>query len=95
MIINYLCPPALLYVVFFMISIVVELSEKKYKTAFTQTIICIIFTCILQLFCMADMSLLAWVLVFIPIIMYTYMVLIIFIVFSMSPADNKHIVVKK
>jgi ABC-type bacteriocin/lantibiotic exporter with double-glycine peptidase domain len=95
MIINYLCPPALLYVVFFMISIVVELSEKNYKTAFTQTIICIIFTCILQLFCMADMSLLAWVLVFIPIIMYTYMVLIIFIVFSMSPADNKHIVVKK
>jgi hypothetical protein len=95
MIINYLCPPALLYVVFFMISIVVELSEEKYKTAFTQTIICIIFTCVLQLFCMADMSLLAWILVFIPIIMYTYMVLIIFIVFSMSPADNKHIVVKK
>ena len=92
---NYLCPPAILYVVFFMISIVVELSEKNYKTAFTQTIICIIFTCLLQLFCMADMTLLAWVLVFIPIIMYTYMVLIIFLVFSMSPADNKHIVVKK
>ncbi len=95
MILNYLCPPALLYVVFFMISIVAELSEAKYKTAFTQTIICIIFTCVLQLFCMANMSLLAWVLVFIPIMMYTYMVLIIFLVFRMSPSDNKHIVVKK
>ena len=94
MILNYLCPPAILYVVFFMISIVGELSEKKYKTAFTQTIICIIFTCILQLFCMANMSLLAWILVFIPIMMYTYMVLIIFLVFRMSPSDNKHIVVK-
>ena len=91
---NYLCPPAILYVVFFIISIVVELSEEKYKTAFTQTIICIVFTCILQLFCMADMSLMAWILVFIPIIMYTYMVLIIFLVFRMSPKDNKHIVVK-
>jgi ABC-type bacteriocin/lantibiotic exporter with double-glycine peptidase domain len=91
---NYLCPPAILYVVFFMISIVVELSEEKYKTAFTQTIICIVFTCILQLFCMADMSLMAWILVFIPIIMYTYMVLIIFLVFRMSPKENKHIVVK-
>jgi ABC-type bacteriocin/lantibiotic exporter with double-glycine peptidase domain len=78
-----------------MISIVAELSEAKYKTAFTQTIICIIFTCVLQLFCMANMSLLAWVLVFIPIMMYTYMVLIIFLVFRMSPSDNKHIVVKK
>ena len=95
MILNYLCPPAILYVVFFMISIVAELSEEKYKAAFTQTIICIIFTCILQLFCMANMSLLAWVLVFIPIMMYTYMVLIIFLVFRMSPSDNKHIVVKK
>jgi ABC-type bacteriocin/lantibiotic exporter with double-glycine peptidase domain len=94
MILNYLCPPAILYVVFFMISIVVELSEEKYRTAFTQTIICIVFTCILQLFCMADMSLMAWILVFIPIIMYTYMVLIIFLVFRMSPKDNKHIVVK-
>jgi hypothetical protein len=43
---------------------------------------------------MADMSLMAWILVFIPIIMYTYMVLIIFLVFRMSPKDNKHIVVK-
>jgi len=94
MILNYLCPPAILYVVFFIISIVIELSEEKYKTAFTQTIICIVFTCILQLFCMADMSLMAWILVFIPIIMYTYMVLIIFLVFRMSPKDNKHIVVK-
>ena len=94
MILNYLCPPALLYVVFFIISIVIELSEEKYRTAFTQTIICIVFTCILQLFCMADMSLMAWILVFIPIIMYTYMVLIIFLVFRMSPKDYKHFVVK-
>ena len=94
MILNYLCPPALLYVVFFMISIVVELSEAKYKAAFTQTIICIIFTCILQLFCMANMSLLAWVLVFVPIMMYTYMVLIIYLVFRMSPESNKQFIIK-
>jgi ABC-type bacteriocin/lantibiotic exporter with double-glycine peptidase domain len=94
MILNYLCPPALLYVVFFMINIVVEISEGKYKTALTQTIICIIFTSILQLFCMADMSILAWVLVFIPIIMYTYMVLIIFLVFRMNPQSNKQLIVK-
>ena len=94
MILNYLCPPALLYVVFFMINIVAEISDKQYKTAFTQTIICIIFTCLLQLFCLADMSIIAWVLVFIPIMMYTYMVLIIFLVFRMSPQDKKQIVVK-
>lgn len=94
MILNYLCPPALLYVVFFMINIIVEISEAKYKTAITQTIICIIFTCILQLLCVADMSVISWLLVFIPIIMYTYMVLIIFLVFRMNPQSNKQLILK-
>jgi hypothetical protein len=91
MILNYLCPPALIYVVFFMINIVLDLSEAKYKDAFTQLIICSIFTCLLQIFCMANMSLISWVLVFIPIIMYTYMVLLIFLVFRFDPYNKQYI----
>ena len=94
MILNYLCPPALLYVVFFMIHVIIELSEKNYKGALTQTIICIIFTCILQIFCTANMTIIAWLLVFIPIILYTYMVIIIFLVFRMNPDSKKQYLVK-
>ena len=85
MILNYLCPPALLYVVFFLIQIVIEISNESYKQALTQTIICVIFTCILQIFCNANLTLIAWLLVFIPVIMYTYMVLLIFMVFRLNP----------
>lgn len=85
MILNYLCPPALLYVVFFLIQIVIELSHKSYTQALTQSIICVIFTCILQIFCNANLTLIAWLLVFIPVIMYTYMVLLIFMVFRLNP----------
>jgi ABC-type bacteriocin/lantibiotic exporter with double-glycine peptidase domain len=92
MILNYLCPPALIYIVFFTINIVIDLSEQKYKNAFTQLIICSIFTCLLQIFCMADMSLLSWVLVFIPIILYTYMVLVIFLIFRLNKDDKQYIV---
>ena len=91
MILNYLCPPALIYVVFFMINIVLDLSEAKYKDAVTQLIICSIFTCLLQIFCMANMSLISWLLVFIPIIMYTYMVLLIFLVFRFDPHNKQYI----
>ena len=94
MILNYLCPPALLYVVFFMINVVIEISEKKYRTALTQAIICVIFTCILQIFCTANMSIIAWLLVFIPIILYTYMVIIIYLVFRMNPESKKQYLVK-
>jgi len=94
MILDYLCPPALIYVVFFLIHVVIEISEKNYKGAFTQTIICIIFTCMLQLLCTANMSIIAWILVFIPIILYTYMVIIIYLVFRMNPEANKKFLIK-
>jgi len=95
MILNYLCPPALLYVVFFLIQIVIEISHKSYTQALTQTIICIIFTCILQIFCNANLTLIAWLLVFIPVIMYTYMVLLIFMVFRLNPDKAKQFLIKK
>ena len=94
MILNYLCPPALIYVVFFLIQIIIEISHNKYKQALTQTIICIIFTCILQILCNADLSIVSWILVFIPIIMYTYMVLLILMVFRLNPEGVKQYLVK-
>jgi ABC-type bacteriocin/lantibiotic exporter with double-glycine peptidase domain len=93
MILNYLCPPALIYVVFSFINVVLDLSDEKYKDAFTHTIVAGIFTCMLQLFCMANMPFLSWVLVFIPIVLYTYMTLIIFLVFRNDP--NNNIILKK
>jgi hypothetical protein len=95
MILNYLCPPALLYVVFFLIQIVIEISNESYKQALTQSIICIIFTCILQIFCNANLTLIAWLLVFIPVIMYTYMVLLIFMVFRLNPDKAQKYLIKK
>ena len=94
MILNYLCPPALIYVVFFLIQIIIELSNNKFKQALTQTIICIIFTSILQILCNAELSIISWILVFIPIIMYTYMVLIILMVFRLNPEGVKQYLVK-
>jgi len=95
MILNYLCPPALLYVVFFLIQIVIEISNESYKQALTQSIICVIFTCILQIFCNANLTLIAWLLVFIPVIIYTYMVLLIFMVFRLDPDKAKQYLIKK
>jgi hypothetical protein len=94
MILNYLCPPALLYVVFFLIQVVLEISHEQYKQAFTQFIICIIFTCILQIFCNANLTLMAWLLVFIPVILYTYMVLLIFMVFRLNPDRASKYIIK-
>jgi hypothetical protein len=85
MIINYLCPPALLYAVIMFIYLILELSNEKYHQAFVKSIVGIIFTCILQAFCQMNIGLISWVFVMIPIIFYTYITLLTFFIFGVNP----------
>ena len=90
MILNYLCPPALLYAVIMLIYLILELSNNKYHQAFVKAIVGIIFTCILQVFCQMNLGLISWLLVMIPIIFYTYITLLVFFVFGVNP-EIKHL----
>ncbi len=85
MILNYLCPPALLYAVIMLIYLVLELSNEKYHQAFVKAIVGIIFTCILQAFCQMNLGLISWIFVMIPIIFYTYITLLTFFIFGVNP----------
>ena len=88
MIINYLCPPALLYLVIMLIYVILELSDNNYRQALVKMIIGIIFTCILEAFCQMSLGFVSWILVMIPIIFYTYITLIVFFVFGLNPKDK-------
>ena len=88
MILSKLCSPALLYLTFMILHILVQMSKEKYKDALLKLIISVIFTLILQMFCMQNMRVISWLLVFIPIIMYTYTTLIIFFVFGLNPTER-------
>ena len=88
MLLEYLCPPALLYAVIMLVYLVLELSNKNYHQAFVKAIVGIIFTCILQVFCKMSLSLVSWLIVMIPIIFYTYMTLLVFFVFGLNPKDE-------
>lgn len=85
MILNYLCPPALLYAVIMLIYLVLELSNEKYHQAFVKSIVGIIFTCILQAFCQMNLGIISWIFVMIPIIFYTYITLLTFFMFGVNP----------
>jgi len=77
-----LCSPALLSLVFVLIHSITETMNENYKQAFVKLLIGIMFTMLLQVFCLQNMKLISWLLVFIPMIMYTYTTLIIFFVFG-------------
>lgn len=88
MILTNLCSPALLYLVFMMIHVISQMFNEQYNDALVKLIIGIIFTVVLQLLCMQNMKIISWLLVFIPIILYTYTTLIIFFVFGANPKDR-------
>ena len=85
MLLDYLCPPALLYATIMLICLILELSHEKYHQAFVKAIVGIIFTCILQAFCQMSLGVVSWILVMIPIIFYTYITLLTFFVFGLNP----------
>lgn len=88
MILTSLCSPALLYLVFMLIHVITEMANENYEGMYAKLLIGLLFILILQAFCMQNMKIISWLLVFIPIIVYTYTTLIIFFVFGTNPKDR-------
>jgi hypothetical protein len=85
MLLDYLCPPALLYATIMLIYLILELSNENYHQAFVKAIVGIIFTCILEAFCRMNLGVVSWIIVMIPIIFYTYITLLTFFIFGLNP----------
>ena len=86
-----LCTPALIYVIFSVFQIIIDTLYGLYNTALFKFIIMIIFTLILNTFCNAGMSIISWIIVFIPFIFMTTLVSILLYLFGLDVATGlKH-----
>ena len=90
MIIDSLCPPAVLYLGFSVIQIIIDLFRGQQNSAFLKVIVMIIFTILLNQLCIGGLTILSWFIVFIPFIMMTYITTILLYVFGLSPTKGKH-----
>jgi uncharacterized membrane protein len=83
-----ICSPALLYLAFSMVQIVIDLFQGSYETALLKFIIMFIFTAILNILCLNGFTKLVWFIVIIPIILLTYISSILFYVFGINPGKS-------
>ena len=83
-----LCGPALVYIGFSLIQIFIDIYAGVFNSAFLKFIVMIIFTLILNILCNLGFTVIAWVLVFIPIIMMTIISTLLLRVFGLDP-DQK------
>jgi hypothetical protein len=62
--------------------------HNKRHDALIKTIVMIVFSLVLQLLCMKGLSIISWIIVFIPFILFTYITAIIMFVFGLNPDKN-------
>lgn len=83
-----LCIPALVYMIFMLVHVIVSTFEKNYSDALLNIVLGVLMTLLLQVICMRGMGIVSWIIVFIPFIFYTYMIMIISYVFGVNPQSG-------
>jgi hypothetical protein len=88
MIVEYICPPAILYLAFSITQIVIDMFRGDASTAFLKFIVMIVFTVVLNILCAAGLGIISWFIVFIPFILMTYITTVLAFVFGIPKKDN-------
>jgi len=88
MLLSGICGPALVYIGFSLIQIFIDIYAGVFNSAFLKFVVMIIFTLVINILCDLGYTTIAWVLVFIPIIMMTLISTLLLRVFGLDP-DKK------
>ena len=85
MILDKLCMPAILYIGFTLTHIIIDLFNKLYNTAILKFVLMIIFTTMLDLLCKSGLTVISWIIVFMPFILLTAITILLLFSLGLSP----------
>jgi hypothetical protein len=88
MLLSEVCGPAFVYIGFSLIQIFIDVYAGAFNSAFLKFVVMIIFTLVINILCSLGYTVIAWVLVFIPIIMMTLISTLLLRIFGLDP-DKK------
>lgn len=89
MLINNLCGPALIYLVFSLTQIIIDIFKELYNTAFLKFIVMIVFTILLNILCEKGLGVVSWMIVFVPFIFMTLITSILLFSFGLTPSRGR------
>lgn len=91
MLIDRLCSPALIYLAFSIIQLILDMSQGKFKLAIAKLFICLIFTYLLNLLCKQKLSQLSWIIISLPFLFMGYMSLLLVYALGFSDLNGNDI----
>lgn len=84
-----LCSPAIIYLIFSSTQIIIDTFKGLYNTALMKIIVMIMVTVLLNILCQQGLSVVSWMIVFIPFILMTVIVSILLYVFGLDASSGK------
>ena len=89
MFINNICSPAIIYLGFSITQIIIDIYKNMYNTAFLKFVVSIVFTIILNIICERGLSVISWIIVFVPFMFITVITSILLYMFGLDPFFGK------
>ena len=84
-----LCAPAIIYLIFSITQILIDIFKGLYNTAFIKVIVAVMVTLLLNILCERGLNVVSWIIVFIPFILMTVIVTMILYIFGLDAATGK------
>lgn len=84
-----LCTPALIYLIFSITQITIDIFKKDYNVALVKFTVAFIFTILLNYLCSSGLGIVSWIIVFIPFILMSVIVTYILTFFGIDPKTKE------
>ena len=84
-----LCTPALIYLIFSITQITIDIFKRDFNVALVKFFVAFIFTILLNYLCQSGLGIVSWVIVFIPFILMSIIVTYILTFFGIDPKTKK------
>jgi hypothetical protein len=83
-----LCAPAIIYLIFSVTQILIDTFKGLYNTAFMKVIVTFMVTLLLNILCEKNLTVVSWIIVFIPFLLMTLIVSILLYIFGLDAATG-------
>lgn len=84
-----ICAPALLYIAFSLTHVIIDTFKGLYNSAMTKFLIMIVFAGFLNILCKSGLTIISWVVVFIPFIAMSILTTVVLFTLGLSPKSGK------
>ena len=79
-----ICPPAMIYIVFSITQIIIDIVKGLYNTAFVKFIVMTIIGFLLNILCLGGLGIISWIIVFIPFVLMTIIATLLLYAFGLN-----------